>query len=440
MATTVNPHDRIVITGVGLTAPNGDALEEFRAALLAGRSGVTRFETRYIGEVLAGVCRFDELKYQKRKEVRRGTRAGSIAVYCANEAVADSKLDWETVRKDRVGDPTPHIFRSTDGGRSWTRLVDGLRAGEPVRVVREDPARRGLLYAGTETGAFVSFDDGGRWQPLRTAFIRPAAPAAAASPSPAPAPRASGSRPEGSRAAAPAEPPTATADLTRPESRQGELPVVPVTDLVVHGDDLVASTQGRGFWILDDLTPLRQMSADVLKAKAHLFRPNHAVQWRSEPSRGSPYGNGSRKFFGQNPQPGAQLYYYLADKADKVSLKIVDYTGQTVRELQASSQPGFHRAAWTLTRPVQRQGESAGGRGTGPRRGGGGGRGATVATVRESGGRCGRGQSSSRGFIRRKIMTPIRARRPIPIPTITHVWPRKFIIASIEPSLSVCER
>ena len=80
MATTVNPHDRIVITGVGLTAPNGDALEEFRAALLAGRSGVTRFETRYIGEVLAGVCRFDELKYQKRKEVRRGTRAGSIAV------------------------------------------------------------------------------------------------------------------------------------------------------------------------------------------------------------------------------------------------------------------------------------------------------------------------------------------------------------------------
>jgi 3-oxoacyl-[acyl-carrier-protein] synthase II len=103
MATTVNPHDRIVITGVGLTAPNGDALEEFRAALLAGRSGVTRFETRYIGEVLAGVCRFDELKYQKRKEVRRGTRAGSIAVYCANEAVADAKLDWETVRKDRVG-------------------------------------------------------------------------------------------------------------------------------------------------------------------------------------------------------------------------------------------------------------------------------------------------------------------------------------------------
>jgi 3-oxoacyl-[acyl-carrier-protein] synthase II len=95
--------DRIVITGVGLTAPNGNRLDEFRANLLAGKSGVVRFETRYIGEVLAGVCDFDELRYQKRKEVRRGTRAGSIAVYCANEAVRDSGLDWDTIPKNRVG-------------------------------------------------------------------------------------------------------------------------------------------------------------------------------------------------------------------------------------------------------------------------------------------------------------------------------------------------
>lgn len=95
--------DRIVITGIGLTAPNGDTLSEFRAALLAGRSGVVGYETRYMPPVLAGVCRFDELKYQKRKEVRRGTRAGSIAVYCANEAVADSGLVWDEVSRDRVG-------------------------------------------------------------------------------------------------------------------------------------------------------------------------------------------------------------------------------------------------------------------------------------------------------------------------------------------------
>ena len=97
-----DPH-RIVITGVGLAAPNGDTLDDFRAALLAGRSGVVRYETRYIGEVLAGVCNFDEFRYQKRKERRRGTRAGSISIYCANEAVRDSRLDWPQVRRDRTG-------------------------------------------------------------------------------------------------------------------------------------------------------------------------------------------------------------------------------------------------------------------------------------------------------------------------------------------------
>jgi 3-oxoacyl-[acyl-carrier-protein] synthase II len=94
---------RIVITGIGLTAPNGNSLGEFRTALLEGKSGVVNYETRYMGGVLAGVCNFDELRYQKRKEVRRGTRAGSVAVYCANEAVQDSGLDWAAVPKDRVG-------------------------------------------------------------------------------------------------------------------------------------------------------------------------------------------------------------------------------------------------------------------------------------------------------------------------------------------------
>lgn len=95
--------DRIVITGIGLTSPLGDDLPTYRANLLAGRSGVVHYETRYIGEVLAGVCRFDELRYQKRKEVRRGTRAGSIAIWCANEAVGSSGLEWSRVPRDRVG-------------------------------------------------------------------------------------------------------------------------------------------------------------------------------------------------------------------------------------------------------------------------------------------------------------------------------------------------
>ncbi len=95
--------DRIVITGVGLTAPNGNSLPEFRQNLLAGRSGVVAFETRYLGPTVAGVCNFDELRYQRRKDLRRGTRAGSVGIYCTREAIADAGLDWENVDKSTVG-------------------------------------------------------------------------------------------------------------------------------------------------------------------------------------------------------------------------------------------------------------------------------------------------------------------------------------------------
>jgi 3-oxoacyl-[acyl-carrier-protein] synthase II len=94
---------RIVITGVGLTAPNGNHLGEFRQALLSGRSGVTKYDIRYVGETLAGICGFDELRYQKRKDLRRGTRAGSVGIYCAQEAVKDAGLDWPNTDLSRVG-------------------------------------------------------------------------------------------------------------------------------------------------------------------------------------------------------------------------------------------------------------------------------------------------------------------------------------------------
>ncbi|MEX2317376.1 MAG: beta-ketoacyl-[acyl-carrier-protein] synthase family protein [Pirellulales bacterium] len=103
MTSSLADSQRIVITGVGLTAPNGNSLPEFRDALLNGRSGVQPYDIRYVGKTLAGVCDFDELKYQKKKEVRRGTRAGSIAIYCAQEAVADAGLDWPNVDRQRVG-------------------------------------------------------------------------------------------------------------------------------------------------------------------------------------------------------------------------------------------------------------------------------------------------------------------------------------------------
>jgi 3-oxoacyl-[acyl-carrier-protein] synthase II len=96
-------HSRVVITGIGITAPNGNSLAEFRRNLLDGVAGIKRTEIRYMGSQLAGICDYDALRYQKKKEVRVGTRAGSISIYCAREAVADSGVDWEKVPKDRVG-------------------------------------------------------------------------------------------------------------------------------------------------------------------------------------------------------------------------------------------------------------------------------------------------------------------------------------------------
>ncbi len=103
MIRTANDDQRIVITGVGLTSPNGNSLAEYREALLEGRSGVGEYEIRYVGKTLAGQCDFDELRYQKRKEVRRGTRAGGVAIFCAREAVTDSGIDWDAIDRERVG-------------------------------------------------------------------------------------------------------------------------------------------------------------------------------------------------------------------------------------------------------------------------------------------------------------------------------------------------
>ena len=101
-------NSRIAITGIGLTAPNGNTLAEFRRNLLEGVARIERIELRYIGAVLAGVCDYDALRYQKRKEVRNGTRAGSIGIYCAHEALNDSGIEWEAVDKSRVGRLSRH--------------------------------------------------------------------------------------------------------------------------------------------------------------------------------------------------------------------------------------------------------------------------------------------------------------------------------------------
>ncbi len=103
MVAQLPDNQRIVITGIGLTAPNGNSLDEYRRSLLEGRSGVQEYEIRYFGKTIAGVCDFDALRHQKRKEIRRGTRAGSVGIYCAREAVADAGIDWENIDRATVG-------------------------------------------------------------------------------------------------------------------------------------------------------------------------------------------------------------------------------------------------------------------------------------------------------------------------------------------------
>jgi photosystem II stability/assembly factor-like uncharacterized protein len=184
----------------------------------------------------------------------------------------DPGTAWLAVNRYQLADDRPYVYVTTDFGATWREAVAGLPADAFVRVVREDPKRRGLLFAGTETGVHVSFDAGASWRPL-----------------------------------------------------QRNLPVVPVTDLVVKDDDVVLATQGRSFWVLDDIAPLRQLTADVAGAAVHLFEPS--VAWRF----GGAEGRGP---VGKNPPYGARFYYLLKEAPKdgaEVTLEVLDEKGALVR-------------------------------------------------------------------------------------------------------------
>ncbi len=217
-------------------------------------------------------------------------------------------------------DHSPQFFRTTDYGRTWTRISGNLPAEEAGRVVREDPERRGVLYAGTEAGAYVSYDGGVRW-----------------------------------------------------ESLQRNLPRVPVSDLQVRRGDLVAATEGRSFWILDDISPLRQRSDAIQRVSAHLYAPRAAYLVE----RGDPAVPG----MGRNPPAGAMVYYWLAaaDTTVPITMEFIDAAGVSVRKYSSkgSSTPpltptppptppptllpmkaGLNRFVWNLRRedPTRVQG------------------------------------------------------------------------------------
>jgi hypothetical protein len=204
----------------------------------------------------------------------------------------------------------PHIYRTRDGGATWTRIVAGLPESGPVNVVREDPAQPGLLFAGTERGVYFSADDGAAWQDLRM-----------------------------------------------------NMPATSVRDLVVKEHDLVVGTHGRSIWILDDVAPLREVAGAAAAGGAFLFTPPPATRVRWNMFSDTPLP--PEEPTGENPPDGAILDYYLADAAGEVVLEIVDEGGDVVRRYASTDPPEAvdstalpHPTYWI--RPPRRPGVEAG--------------------------------------------------------------------------------
>jgi hypothetical protein len=196
----------------------------------------------------------------------------------------DPQTAYAAVDRHRLDDVAPYLYRTRDGGKSWTLSVSGIPRGSFLNAVREDPARRGLLYAGTEKGVYVSFDDGDSWQPL-----------------------------------------------------QSGLPVTSVRDLVVHGDDLVIGTHGRGFYALDNVAPLRQAAA-VPAGAAFLYAPAPAVRFRPAGFTGTPFPKDEPMAL--NPPYGAAVDYLLpANVQGPVTLEILDARGRPVRRYSSADEP-----------------------------------------------------------------------------------------------------
>jgi len=192
----------------------------------------------------------------------------------------DAETVYAAVDRHRVDDLAPYIYRTRDAGKTWAPIARGIPTGSFVNVVREDPERRGLLYAGTETGVFVSFDDGDHWQPL-----------------------------------------------------QLNLPNCSVRDISVRRGDLVIGTHGRSFWVLDDLSPLRQIDAKVAASNTWLFAPRAAVRLNPAGFQGTPDPKDEPS--AENPPRGAVLDYALKAPAGPVVIEVLDARGDLVRRFSS---------------------------------------------------------------------------------------------------------
>ncbi len=236
----------------------------------------------------------------------------------------DTPTAYAAVNRFRLDDLHPYIYRTHDDGKTWQKIINGLPDNEPVNTVREDPERKGLLFAGTERSVYVSWDDGDHWQSLKM-----------------------------------------------------NLPPTSIRDLVVHHDDVVVGTHGRSFWILDNITPLRQFSTEVMDSTAHLFAPQLTYRVRRDNNTDTPLP--PEEPAGQNPPDGAMIDYWLKNAASgPVTLEIVDASSRkVVRRFSSADEPevvdakkfnvpmywvrpartlsagaGMHRFIWDLTYPA----------------------------------------------------------------------------------------
>jgi len=233
----------------------------------------------------------------------------------------DAGTAYAAINTFRLDDLHPHIYRTRDYGKNWAEITRGLADNAPINVVREDPVRKGLLFSGSETSVYVSLNDGDNWQPL-----------------------------------------------------QLNLPHTSMRDLAIHGDDLIVATHGRSFWILDDMTPLRQWTSQSARASTYLFAPQTAVRFRWNRNTDTPLP--PEVPAGQNPPDGAIIDYLVADGLrGEVKLEIFDAQSHLVRRYSSNDQPksmekiaaenpipmywvrpqqilsseaGFHRFVWDL--------------------------------------------------------------------------------------------
>lgn len=197
----------------------------------------------------------------------------------------------------KLGDYQPYLYKTKDYGKTWTKITNGIPNDYFTRVVRADQKKQGLLYAGTERGMFVSFDDGASWKPF-----------------------------------------------------QMNLPITPITDLAIKNDNLIAATQGRSFWMIDDLTVLHQLSDEISAKNFHLFKPMDAYRLGG----GGRFGGGGGNItllYGKNKPAGPMIYYYMKDEASKgtkVSMEIYGKNGELIRTFKQKAKKGLNMFNWNM--------------------------------------------------------------------------------------------